>query len=112
MKIKHLIILPLFLFIFSCSTGSHSSFITHTYIDKKANIQEQFIGRVSGESSQIWFLYLFPIGGSPSTLDAVNDAKSKVEGTKYLSDLSIDDQMIWKIGYRKQTIKVTADARN
>ena len=100
------------LFLSGCATGLHGNYVPHTYIDKGANTKSEFIGKVSGVSSQTWFLYVFPIGDSPSTNKAIHNAKNKVKGTKYLSDVSIDDRIIWKFGYRKQIIEVDAEARN
>lgn len=108
----NILILIFCLFVSGCSTGFHGTFISNTYIDKQSGVEGEVIGNVIGESTQTYFLYLFPMGASPSTDIAINDAKQKIKGTKYLSDVSIDDRMIWGIGYRKQIIKVEAEARN
>ena len=105
-------LIVMMLFLSGCATGLHGNYTPHTYIDKGAGIKGESIGNVSGESSQTWFLYVLPMGDSPSTDKAIHDAKGKIKGTQYLSDVSIDDRIIWKIGYRKQTIKVDAEARN
>lgn len=68
------------------------------------------MGKVSGESKQTWILYIFPIGKAPSTDEAIMDAKSKVEDTKYLTDLSIDDRTYWGVGYSEYVIEVKATA--
>jgi hypothetical protein len=95
-----------------CTTGLHGNYVPHTYIDNNANVKGELIGTVTGVSSQTWFLYLLPMGESPSTEKAITDAKTKIKGTKYLSDVSIDDRMIWGFGYSKQIIRVDAEARN
>lgn len=105
-------ILAFCLLVSGCATGLHGTYIPNSYIDKNANIKGERLGKVTGISSQTWILYLFPMSDSPSTSNAINDAKQKVKGTKYLSDVSIDDRVIWSVGYRKQTIKVDAEARN
>jgi hypothetical protein len=107
---KTLILFPLLLS--GCATGLHGNYVPHTYIDKGTDVKGESIGNVSGVSSQTWVLYVFPLDDSPSTDKAIQDAKGKINGTKYLSDVSIDDRTIWGIGYRKQTIKVDAEARN
>jgi hypothetical protein len=95
-----------------CATGVHGDFVPHTYIDKGANPKGESIGNVSGLSSQTWFLYIFPLGESPSTDKAIDDAMGKINGTNYLSNMSIEGRVVWGIGYKKQTIKVEAEARN
>ena len=92
-----------------CSTGLHGTFVSSTYAEGK--VHGEAIGEVNGTSSQTWFLYIFPIGDSPSTSYAINDAKQKIEGTNYLSDVSIDDQETWKVGYLIKSINVNATAR-
>jgi hypothetical protein len=47
---------------------------------------------------------------APSTNEAVESAKSQYEGTKYISDVSIDDRIEWKIGYSIQCITVEGTA--
>ncbi len=107
---SYALILLVIIFVTGCATANHGAFIANTYIDKNTDVQGEYIGRALGDSSQTWFLYLFPIGEAPSTQVAINNAKQNLPGTKYLSDMSIDDSDIWKIGYRVQTIKVVANA--
>lgn len=94
----------------SCATSKHGNFIESSYDD--VGKESAILGEVTGESKQTWFLYVFPIGKAPSTSDAINDAKSKIKGTRFLTDISIDDRMYWKIGYGEQVIKVKAIARD
>ena len=109
-KLVSLVVLNLALS--ACTTGLHGNFVAHSYIDHNANPQGEALGHVSGVSSQTWFLYIFPIDESPSTGEAINDAMNKIAGTKYLSNITIDDREIWQFGYSEQTIRINAEARN
>jgi len=97
-------------FLTGCSTLNHGTFVSSTYIEPNEEIKQQFIGDVKGESSQVWFLYALPIGESPSTKKAILDAKSIFPGTKYLADMSIESEIYWGLGYKKQIIEVEAMA--
>jgi len=104
-------ILILFPLLTGCSTAKHGSFTTSTYIqnkDKQDNIEE--LGPVRGTSCQTKLFYYLPMGSAPSTNEAMEDAKNQYEGTKYISDISIDDRVIWKIGYSIQCISVEGTA--
>jgi hypothetical protein len=59
---------------------------------------------------RVKILYLFPLGPAPSTDEAIKSAKDQYEGTKYLTDVSIDDRIKWEIGYSVQSITVDAMA--
>jgi len=99
-----LIIFPL---LTGCSTARHGSFVTSTYIsneDRQNSIKE--IGAVKGSSYQTMMFYVFPMGPAPSTNEAIQSAKSQYPGIKYISDISIDDRVEWKIGYSIQSITV------
>lgn len=111
MKKNYLLIslIPMLL-LSSCATGNHGTFVTSTFVESNDKFENKFIGKVIGESSQTWFLYIFPIGEAPSTDNAISYAKSKIHGTKYLTDISIDDRTYWEFGYSKQVIKVEANA--
>ena len=105
--------LTLCLVLSGCATGGlNGTFVPQTYIDDESNIKGESLGSVSGESSQTWFLYLFPVGDAPSTGNAIQDAKNQINGTEYLSDVSIDNRILWKLGYRELVITVDAEARN
>jgi hypothetical protein len=106
---KHIILLILPLLVMGCSTSNHGSFIASSHIDNQTS-KHQSLGSVTGESRQTWVLYLFPRGDAPSTNAAIQDAKSKVSDTKYLTDISIDDHTFWSIGFYQQIIKVEAEA--
>ena len=94
----------------SCATSNHGSFVSSTYIEPVPEAIHQEAGSVIGVSKQTWLLYVFPIGESPSTDDAISDAKSKIKGTRFLTDISIDDRTYWKFGYSEQVIEVKATA--
>jgi len=97
-------------FFAGCTTANHGTFVPSTYVEQDSDVQGQMISEVTGISSQTWFLYIFPLGEPPSTSKAISDAKSKYEGTKYLTDLAIDDRMYWGFGYSQQVISVEAKA--
>jgi hypothetical protein len=109
-NIKNIFIILLAFFVTSCSTANHSAFIVNTYIDKNKDVQGEYIGTAVGESQQKWMLYLFPIGEAPSTHDALENALQRFSGTKYLSDVAIDNRITWKFGYYIQIINVQGDA--
>lgn len=94
------------LFLTGCNTGFHGSFSPNTYSSDEDNAGSENIGPVEGQSCQIRVLYFFPYGSAPSTAEAIQAAKKQYEGTKYLTDISIDDRTEWGIGYSKQCITV------
>ncbi|WP_156877315.1 hypothetical protein [Psychrilyobacter atlanticus] len=101
------VLLILFPLLTGCSTAKHGSFITSTYIqnkDNQGNTEE--IGPVKGSSCQTMMFYVLPMGPAPSTNEAIESAKNQYPGTKYISDISIDDRVEWKIGYSIQCITV------
>lgn len=102
--------LSLLLILGGCATSNHGTFVNSTYIKEGHQISNQVLGNVRGESRQVWFLYIFPIDESPSTSQALLDAKNKIEGTVFLTDVSIDDRTYWKFGYSEHAIEVDAVA--
>ena len=106
---KSYVLLLIFLILIGCSTAKHGSFIKNTYI-KNIGESTEVIGPVRGTSCQKKLFYYLPIGTAPSTNEAMEDAKNQYEGTKYISDISIDDRVIWKIGYSIQCISVEGTA--
>jgi|GEM_PF-1318339 len=107
---KHILLMILPILLIGCSTSNHGSFTASSYTGSE-NPKRESLGKVTGESSQTWVLYLFPYGNSPSTNEAIQDAKSKITETEYLTDISIDDDSYWSIGYYEQIITVKAEAR-
>jgi hypothetical protein len=107
---KFILILILPLLMIGCSTSNHGSFTASSYAESQ-NPKRESLGKVTGESRQTWVLYLFPYGDSTSTNEAIQDAKSKIAETEYLTDISIDDNTYWSIGYYEQIITVKAEAR-
>ena len=95
-----------FFFLTACTTGYHGSFAPSTYIGSKDGANSGQMVRVKGQSCQTLVLYLFPTGLPPSTAEAIQSAKDQYEGTKYLTDISIDDRTEWRIGYSEQCITV------
>ncbi|MBW7469511.1 hypothetical protein QQF73_11370 [Marinobacter sp. M216] len=113
MKLTSLAIVCGCLLLSACATRDmQGSFIPHSYIDPKGEFQGELIGHVSGTSSQTLVLYIFPVGDAPSLDEAMDDAMSKIPGTKYLTNISIDDRTVWGIGYSREIIELDADARN
>ena len=55
-------------------------------------------------------LYLFPLGKAPSTAEAKQAAREQYEGTKFLTDISIDDRTEWYFGYSIECIAAEATA--
>ena len=98
------------LLLVGCNTGFHGSFIPNTYINKEDVVNSELIDPVTGQSCQTKVLYLFPLGPAPSTDDAVQSSKDQYEGTKYLTNVSIDDRVKWQFGYSIQCITVEAMA--
>ena len=98
------------LLLVGCNTGFHGSYVPNTYIYKEDGINSELMGPVTGQSCQTQVLYLFPLGPAPSTDEAVRSAKDQYEGTKYLTDVSIDDRTKWEFGYSIQCITVEAIA--
>lgn len=109
-KIKLIAYVAALLLLSSCATSNHGSFVPSTYIEPVNETINQEAGLVTGVSKQTWFLYVFPIGEAPSTAEAISDAKSKIKGTRFLTDISIDDRTYWKFGYSEQVIEVKATA--
>jgi hypothetical protein len=93
-----------------CTTSLHGSFVTSSYRGDTGGGNLQPKGRVRGESCQTKFLYVFPIGPELSTAKAIQAAKDKYEGTRYLADISIDDRTSWGVGYSVECITVDATA--
>ncbi len=93
-----------------CTTANHGTFVSSTYVETNSQTEAGLIGEVVGESSQTWFLYIFPLGDAPLTMKAILDAKSKKETTQYVADVAIDGRIYWKFGYSKQVVIVEATA--
>lgn len=109
-KIRVLFFIAAMLFLNSCATSNHGSFVPSTYKETHEETVNEKGTKVIGVSKQTWFLYIFPMGNAPSTDEAISDAKSKIKDTKFLADLSIDDRTNWKVGYSEQLIEVKATA--
>lgn len=108
-RFKYLSI-PALLLLVGCNTGFHGSFIPNTYIYNENGVTSELIGPATGQSCQTRVLYLLPLGPAPSTDEAVRSAKDQYEGTKYLTDVSIDDRTKWEFGYSIQCITIEAMA--
>jgi hypothetical protein len=109
-KIGKLLFLITIMTSVGCATSNHGTFVTSTYLEPDTQYEGEFLGTVGGESRQTWVLYLFPRGEAPSTSKAIEDARSKFAGTRILSDVSIDNEIHWKLGYSIRVIQVEASA--
>lgn len=98
------------LFMTGCSTSLHGSFVPYTYAGTTEQTSATELGRVVGHSCQTQPLYVLAIGAPATTDAAINDAKNQVSGTKFLADLSIDDETEWRFLYSIQCIVVRATA--
>ncbi len=98
------------LLIGGCTSARHGAFLPMTYADSSHRASAEFIGAVEGESVQNYLFYILPLGTPASTEDAVNKAESPLEGTAFLSNVSIDDRTWWGFGYATQIIRVNARA--
>jgi hypothetical protein len=94
----------------SCSTALHGSFIPYSYADEVAPSSTKELGPVVGRSCQTQPLYILATGDPATTDAAINDAKKQIDGTRFLADLSIDDETEWKFPYSIQCIVVRATA--
>ncbi|MBW8184751.1 hypothetical protein K0625_13835 [Shewanella sp. NR704-98] len=92
----------------ACNLANHGTFTTQTF--KSSDEPLVHLGLVSGESCQTSVLYFIPYENSASTHFAIDDAKGKIEGTVILTDIAIDDEYRFELGYSVQCIKVTATA--
>lgn len=109
-KIKLYISISAILLLSACSTAFHGSFVPSTYVSSEDGTNFGQAGPVKGQSCQIKVLYLFPIGSATSTAEAIQSAREQYEGTKYLTDISIDDRTEWAFGYSIQCITIEATA--
>ncbi|MCG9731324.1 hypothetical protein L1D44_16120 [Shewanella sp. Isolate13] len=89
-----------------CNIANHGSFVTSTYQDKATTDTLVKLGPIFGESCQTQFLYLFPMGDSVSSPKAIAAAKTAIQGTVIITDVTIDDSLSFGIGYSEQCIKV------
>ncbi|MDR8523945.1 MULTISPECIES: hypothetical protein [Shewanella] len=89
-----------------CNIANHGSFVSQTYQDKNVTDELVKLGPVLGQSCQVQFLYVLPVGDSVSSPKAIAAAKSVIAGTKILTDVTIDDGLSFGIGYSEQCINV------
>lgn len=110
MRLKSILYIVILFLLYSCATSNHGTFVSSTFLGEDRGTVNTELGKVTGVSKQEWFLYIFPIGKAPSTDEAISNAKAKIKGTKYLTDISIDNRTYWKFGYSVQVIEVKAAA--
>ncbi|WP_223292858.1 MULTISPECIES: hypothetical protein [Shewanella] len=112
MKNRCLLLLSTLLLLSGCNLANHGSFIAQTYHSNFDGGEKELValGLVEGKSCQTSAVYLIPYGESASTQGAIADAKSRIEGTVFLTDVAIDDKLWLEFGYSVQCILVTATA--
>lgn len=93
-----------------CTMGLHGSFIPHSFPGPADGDSAELIGGVEGRSCQTRVLYAFGAGEPATTDAAVADAKGQHPDTAFLADISIDDEVEWRLGYSRQCIVVRAQA--
>ncbi|MCX2982052.1 hypothetical protein EYC98_14410 [Halieaceae bacterium IMCC14734] len=93
-----------------CTTSLHGSFVTSSYPGAMTGSPAEKLGLVEGRSCQTQALYLFANGEPPTTEQAIKDAKSERADTRFIADISIDDEVRWGFGYSVQCIVVRAMA--
>lgn len=112
LKFITLLSLILLALLSGCNSANHGSFVSNSYnvpaTEKGSSLVA--LGKVEGKSCQTAVLYLLPYEDSASTHLAIEDAKSKREGTVLLGDISIDDKLWVEFGYSVQCILVNATA--
>jgi hypothetical protein len=91
-----------------CTQSLHGSFVASSFVYE--NGVPRVLGGVEGRSCQDKILYLFPAGDRASTNVAIGDARTKIDGTDVLTDISIDDEVYFGIGYSRRCIVVHATA--
>jgi hypothetical protein len=93
-----------------CSTSLHGSFIAQSYTGHGDSETTEKLGLVEGRSCQTQPLYILALGDPATTDAAIKDAQNKIEKTRFLADISIDDETKWSIGYSVQCIVARATA--
>jgi len=93
-----------------CSTSLHGSFVTTSYAGGLEDPVVTELGSAEGRSCQTRILYLFPSGDSPTTDEAIVNAKNVHQGTRFIADISIDDETRWGVGYAVKCIVARATA--
>jgi len=93
-----------------CTTSLHGSFIAHSMIDQESLGSAQELGNIEGRSCQTRLLYVLAKGDPATTDEAIEDAKSQLGQTRFIGDISIDDEVKWSFLYSVQCIVVRATA--
>ncbi len=94
----------------ACSTSLHGSFVTTSYEAEVGDPVATELGSAEGRSCQTRILYIFPSGDSPTTDEAIANAKNVHQGTRFIADISIDDETRWEVGYAVRCIVARATA--
>ena len=94
----------------ACTTSLHGSFVTASFtggVDQRDAVE---LGPVEGQSCQTGVLYVFPLSDAPTTDEAIENAKSARGDISFITDISIDDETQWGIGYLEKCVVVRATA--
>ena len=109
-RARHLIAVCLAISLNACSTSLHGSFVatSHASLDDLKSASK--LGSVEGRICQTQPLYVLAVGEQATTEAAIADAKKVYGDAKFIADISIDDETVWKFGYSVQCIVVRATA--
>jgi len=108
--LTRIIAICLLILINGCSTSLHGAFVATSYAGEFKHTAPEKLGPVEGRSCQTMFLYIFPQGNSPVTDEAIVNTKKAYEDTRFIADISIDDETNWKFGYSIRCVVVRATA--
>ena len=92
------------------STSQHGSFVVKSYQGGLEQGVVAELGSVEERSCQTRFLYIFPRGDSPTTDEAIANARNMHHGTRFIANISIDDKTRWGFGYAVMCIVVRGTA--
>ena len=109
-RARHLIAVCLAISLNACSTSLHGSFVATSHANPDDLQSASKLGPVEGRSCQTQPFYLLAIGDQATTDAAITDAKKVYGDAKFIGDISIDDETLWKFGYSVQCIVVRATA--
>ena len=106
----HLVAVCLAITLNACSTSLHGSFVATSHASPDDLQSASNLGPIEGRSCQTQPFYVLAIGDQATTDAAIADAKKVYGDTKFIGDISIDDEILWKFGYSVQCIVVRATA--
>ena len=96
--------------LYGCTTGRYGSFTEKTFIDEEKYTDFRMLGPVSAESCQTRVLYTFPKADPPTTAEALGLAKKQYRATAFISDVTVETRIKWRIFYSEECVVVTGIA--